>query len=181
MARSLNVILQRDVANLGDVGEIVAVRPGYARNFLIPQGFALLASKRSVNELEHQKRVTEHRKAKLREESEALAEKLNGLHLTIPVKAGEQDKLFGSVGTRDIARALVEAGHDIHHRAIKLEEPIKQLGQYDVTVRLQADVLTQVKVLVVPMSAEAIQEEEEDDAEEAVVGVAADFRPLDDF
>ncbi len=180
MARTLNVILQRDVANLGEVGEILPVRPGYARNYLIPQKMALLASKRSVNELEHQKKLTEHRKQQLRGESQGLAAKIHDLHPTIPAKAGEQDKLFGSVGTRDIAKALADAGHDISHRSIKLEEPIKQLGQFQVKVRLQAEVLTQIQVLVVPASAEEVVEDI-DDTEEAVVGMAPDFKSLDYF
>ena len=89
MARNVNVILQRDVAILGLVGDIVGVRPGYARNFLIPQQLALLASKRSVNELEHQKRLTEHRKSQLRQESEGLSNQLRALSLTISARVGE--------------------------------------------------------------------------------------------
>jgi large subunit ribosomal protein L9 len=177
MARTVNVILQRDVANLGHVGEIVPVKPGYARNFLLPQKLALLASKRSVAELEHQKRVTEHRKGTLRKESEAQAATLKDLQLTIPAKAGEQDKLFGSVGARDIAKALADAGHEIPHRSIKLAEPIKTLGQFAVDVRLQADVLAKIKVLIVPESADAVVEEV-DDADEAVVGTAPEFKSL---
>ena len=178
MARTLNVILQRDVEQLGVVGDIVPVKLGYARNYLIPQKLALLASKRSVAELEHQKRITEHQKAKLKSESQGLAEKVNGLTLTIPAKAGEQDKLFGSVGTHDIAKALKDAGHSISHRAVKLEEPIKSLGKVPVKVRLQADVYAEINILVVPMSAEDMVEEI-DDAEEAIMGVAADFLPLE--
>lgn len=178
MARSVNVILQADVGNLGQVGEIVAVKPGFARNFLIPQQKALLASKRSVRELEHQKRLTEHRKGLLKKESEALAAQVKGLTLTITAKAGEHDKLFGSIGTRDIAKAMADAGHEVPHRNIKLAEPIKALGTYTVDVRLQADVMAQVKVLVVPQSAEEAVEEI-DDAEEAVVGMAPEFRPYD--
>lgn len=178
MARTLNVILQRDVEQLGVVGDIVPVKLGFARNYLIPQKLALLASKRSVAELAHQKRITEHQKIKLRAESQQMAEKVNGLTLTITAKAGEQDKLFGSVGSHDIAKALRDAGHNISHRAVKLEEPIKSLGQYPVKVRLQADVFAEIKILVVPQSAEDMVEEI-DDAEDAVMGVAADFRPLE--
>jgi len=178
MARTVPVILQEDVDNLGLVGEVVSVRPGYARNFLLPQGKALMSSKRSARLMEHQKRVTEHRKLKLREESDKLAAELSQVQVTIPARAGEQDKLFGSVGARDIAKGLAEAGHDISHRSIKLADPIKALGLFPIDVRLQADVVATIKVLVVPESAkDAI--EEEDDAEEAVVGVAPEFRPLD--
>ncbi|MBN2358117.1 MAG: 50S ribosomal protein L9 [Deltaproteobacteria bacterium] len=177
MARTVQVILQEDVANLGQVGEIVGVRPGYARNYLLPQRKALVADKRSVRAFEHQKRLTEHRKLKLRTESEKLAGDLKQVSVTIPAKAGEQDKLFGSVGARDIARALTGLGYPLSHRSVKLAEPIKALGQYSVDVRLQADVMTQVKVLVVPESAEQSMTEV-DDAEEAVVGVAPDFKSL---
>lgn len=178
MARTVPVILQEDVSNLGQVGDVVTVRPGFARNYLLPQGKALVASKRSVRELEHQKRLTEHRKLKLRADSQKLAEQLSQVQITIPARAGEQDKLFGSVGVRDIAKGLAVAGHALSHRAIKLAEPIKALGLYSVDVRLQADVVAQIKVLVVPESA-ADTVEEVDDAEEAVVGVAPEFRSLD--
>lgn len=180
MARTVQVILQEDVANLGHVGEIVAVRPGFANNFLIPQHKALVASKRSVHELEHQRRQTEHRKLKLRAESESLSKVLAGVQVTIPARAGEHDKLFGSVGARDIAAALASQGHVISHRAIKLGEPIKALGQFQVDVRLQAEVIAKIKVLVVPESAEQAAEEV-DDAEEAVTGVAPEFKSLDYF
>ena len=178
MARTVPVILQEDVIHLGQVGEVVSVRPGYARTFLLPQGKALMASKRSVRLLDHQTRVTEHRKLKLRSDSEQLAKELADVQVTIPARAGEQDKLFGSVGVRDIAKALAEAGHDISHRSIKLTDPIKALGLFPIDVRLQADVVATIKVLVVPESAQDAVEEEED-AEDAVVGVAPEFRSLD--
>ena len=178
MAHMVSVILQADVPNLGQVGEIVSVRPGFARNFLLPKKMALVASKRNVHELDHQKRVTEHRKLQLREESNTLAGQLTGVQVTIPARAGEQDKLFGSIGTRDISKALRMVGHDISHRSIKLADPIKALGSFDVDVRLQADVMAKIKVLIVPESAaEAV--DEEDDAVDAVVGTAPEFRPLD--
>jgi large subunit ribosomal protein L9 len=177
MARTVQIILQEDVANLGQVGEIVGVRPGYARNFLLPQRKALVADKRSVRAFEHQKRLTDHRKLKLKAESEKLAGELKQVSVTIAAKAGDQDKLFGSISARDIARALTDLGHTINHRSVKLAEPIKALGQYTVDVRLQADVMTQVKVLIVPESAEQAVAEV-DDAEEAVMGVAPDFKSL---
>lgn len=180
MGRMVSVILQEDVPNLGQVGEIVSVRPGFACNFLLPQHKALVASKRSVSELAHQKRLTEHRKQQLKSESQSRAEVLNKVQVSIPAKAGENEKLFGSVGTRDIARALEMVGHHVSHRSIKLEEPIKQLGSVQVPIRLQADVMATIKVLIVPESADEVTEEDED-VEEAVVGTAPEFRSLDYF
>jgi large subunit ribosomal protein L9 len=138
----------------------------------------MVSSKRSVRELEHQKKLTEHRKLKLRGESQAQANLLSSVQVTIAARVGEQDKLFGSISARDISKALSDLGHNISHRSIKLAEPLKTLGQFPVDVRLQADVVTQIKVLIVPESASA-QVDEIDDAEEAVFGVAPEFKPLD--
>ena len=148
MAQNVPVILARDVPNLGRVGELVNVRPGYARNYLVPQGLALPASPKRVTFFEHQKKLIEHKRRLLKGESEKKAKEMSGVQVTITAKIGEQNKLFGSITSRDISKALQAIGHPIHHRDIKLAEPIKTLGIHTVDVRLEADVAAQVKVIV---------------------------------
>ena len=150
MAQNVPVILARDVANLGKIGELVNVRPGYARNFLIPNGLALPASPKRVAFFEHQKRVIDHKRRMLRAESEKKAKEMSSVQVTITAKVGDQNKLFGAVTGRDISKALMAIGHNIHHKDIKLAEPIKTLGMHTVDVRLEADVSAQVKVIVAP-------------------------------
>ena len=145
----MQVILQRDVPNLGLVGEVVNVKPGFARNYLVPKGLALVADPKAVRQWEHAKQLTEHAKRKAATEAQGRAAALSGVDLTFPVRVGEQDKLFGSVTSRDIARGLVALGHPVDSRRIVLEEPIKALGVYQVPVKLTAGVTAEVKVWVV--------------------------------
>lgn len=145
----MQVILQRDVPNLGLVGEVVNVKPGFARNYLVPKGLALVADPKAVRQWEHAKQLTEHAKRKAAAEAQGRATVLNGVDLTFPVRVGEQDKLFGSVTSRDIARGLVALGHPVDSRRIVLDEPIKALGVYQVPVKLTAGVTAEVKVWVV--------------------------------
>lgn len=164
MAQDVKVILQEDVDNLGQVGEIVSVRPGFARNFLLPRKKALIASMASIRQLEHQKRLTEKRKSQLQAESMELAKKMADVQVTISAKVGEQDKLFGSITSKDIAAELVKQGFSITHRSVKMDEAIKTVGTHKVDVRLQAGVMAQVKVWVVPENpppvvAEKVEEE----------------------
>lgn len=155
MAQNVPVILARDVANLGRVGELVNVRPGYARNYLVPTGLALPASPKRVAFFEHQKKVIEHKRRQLRGDSEKKAKEMSGVQVALSVKVGEQGKIFGAITARDISRALTAQGHPIHHKDIKLAEPIKSVGIHTVDVRLEADVNAQVKVIV---SAEIVAE-----------------------
>jgi large subunit ribosomal protein L9 len=164
MAQNVPVILARDVANLGRVGELVNVRPGYARNYLVPSGLALPASPKRVAFFEHQKKIIEHKRRLLRSESEKKAKDIAQVQVTISAKIGEQNKLFGSITSRDISRALKAIGTDIHHRDIKLAEPIKTLGVHTVDVRLEADVAAQIKVIV---AAEVVETPVEPVVEEA--------------
>jgi len=173
MAQNVQVILARDVANLGRLGELVNVRPGYARNFLIPQNLAMPASPKRVAQFEHQKRVVEHKRRVLRAESEKKAKSMAGLAVTITAKVGEQNKLFGSITGRDISKALTAIGHAIHHKDIKLEEPIRAIGTYTLDVRLEADVTTQVKVIVAPEVVETPAAAETEEAAEAPAAEAA--------
>jgi large subunit ribosomal protein L9 len=165
MAQNVSVILARDVANLGRLGELVSVRPGYARNFLIPQALALPASAKRVAQFDHQKKVIEHKRRILRAESEKKAKEMAGVVVTLTAKVGEQNKLFGSITGRDISKALAAIGHTIHHKDIKLEEPIRSVGTFTLDVRLEADVNSQIKVVIAPDLSE--QERNAADAAEA--------------
>ena len=145
----MKVILQEDVTNLGKVGAVVTVADGYGRNFLLPRGLALLAAERNTRRLDHQKRVTEHKRAKMEAEAKAVAEKLAGTAVSIKRQAGEEDKLFGAVTNRDIAEALEAEGFKIDRRDIMLEEPIHTIGVFHVPVKLALGVKAEVKVYVI--------------------------------
>jgi large subunit ribosomal protein L9 len=171
MAANVHVILARDVANLGRVGDLVQVRPGYSRNFLVPQGLALPASPKRVAEFAHKKRLIEHQRSKLRAVSEQRAQQISQIAVTLLAKVGEQGKLFGSITSRDISRALEEQGHPIHHRDIRLDNPLRSVGLHLVDVRLEADVTTQIKVVVAPD--ETLEAPEAVDAPEAKAAAEA--------
>ena len=146
----MKVILREDVYNLGKSGELVTVKDGYARNFLLPRNLALLASAANVHQLEHEKKVIELRQAKLKGAAAEEAKKLEGVKVTIKRKVGEQDKLFGSVTTLDISDALTGQGIKLDRRQIHLAEPIKTTGSFEVEVRLHPEVPAKIKVDVVP-------------------------------
>jgi large subunit ribosomal protein L9 len=146
---SLQVILNDHVPNLGQVGDIVEVANGYARNYLIPRNLAIVASARNVKQFEHTKRVVAAKRAKALQNADAQAKVLNNLALTIARQVGEEDKLFGSVTNRDIADALIKEGHSVDRRNITLEKPIKSLGVYPVEVKLMGGVKAEVQVFVV--------------------------------
>jgi len=145
----MQVILTQDVANLGKAGELVAVKPGYGRNFLIPNGLAVTASLQNKQRLDHDKAVIAKKVAKERATSQSLADRLNGMTLQFERLVGEDEKMFGSVGARDIADQLKRANLDIDHRWIELDQPKKALGKYEVQVRLQAGVVATLKFWVV--------------------------------
>ncbi len=145
----MKVILREDVEKLGKAGDIVKVADGYGRNFLIPKRLAVQADVRNLKALEHDRRVIESRAKKARKSAEELGGKLTSLSLTIPAKAGEEGKLFGAVTSRDIARALEEAGVPVDRKMVLLEEPIKQIGEYKVRVKAGADIAPEVSVRVV--------------------------------
>jgi large subunit ribosomal protein L9 len=145
----MKVILKSDVERLGKTGDVVNVAVGYARNYLFPQGKALEASARNMEVIEVEKKNVAKTQERKKSESEALAEKLEQLSLTISKQAGENDKLFGTVTAMEIAGALEKEGQVIDKRKIMLEEPIKTLGIYSIPIRLHAEVTAQVKVWVV--------------------------------
>ncbi|MDP2166901.1 MAG: 50S ribosomal protein L9 [Thermodesulfovibrionales bacterium] len=145
----MKVILKDDIKSVGKMGEVVSVADGYARNFLIPKGFAVGASTRNIKALEHEKRVIEAGAKKVRQGARLLSEKISSMTLTVKAKAGEEDKLFGSITTMDIADALKAEGVTVDRRKIVIEEPIKRLGGYTVTVKLHTDEAPELKIQVV--------------------------------
>ncbi len=145
----MEVILKEDILNLGKMGEVVRVRDGYVRNYLLPRGLVLIADKKTLKTFEHQKRVVESQKDRVVKQAQILADKLAQISLTMPVKAGEEGKLFGSVTNIDIEKALKTKGFDVDRRKIQLAQPIKVLGDYEVPVRFTSDVTANVKVSVV--------------------------------
>jgi large subunit ribosomal protein L9 len=147
---AMQVILTKDVANLGKAGELVSVKPGYGRNYLVPNGFAVSATAQNVHRLEHDKRVIAKKVAKAQAAAASTAEKINKITLQFDRAVGEDDKMFGSVTARDLAEKLEKAGVDgIDHRAIQLDQPVKALGKYEATVKLEAGVTAALKFYVV--------------------------------
>ncbi len=150
MARqTVQVVLRDDVENLGRSGELVRVKPGYARNYLLPRGLAAVATHGNVAQIEHEKKVAIARASKLRQAAQGRASELASVTVEIAAQAGENQKLFGSVGPRDIAQALAQKGFEVDRRKVALAEPIKELGEYDVPVKLGYEVNATVKVRVV--------------------------------
>jgi large subunit ribosomal protein L9 len=145
----MKVILREDVQGLGRSGELVEVRDGYGRNFLLPRGLAMQASDRNLRQLDHDKRVISARQAKLRAAAGDIAAALGRADVRIGRKVGEQEKLYGSVTALDIAEALQAKGVKIDRRLISLQEPIRALGSYEVEVKLHSEVVGKVKVEVV--------------------------------
>ena len=170
----MNVILCGDVENLGTVGQKVTVADGYARNYLIPRKLAVPVDAASAKQIEHELRIIRKREERRRAELTALARQIEGLTLEFEMRAGEHDKLFGSVTTAMIAEKLAEAGFEVSRKTIELAEPIKALGIYTVTVRLAGGIAANVKVWVKGLEGELTTETEpeevgtadEDDDEE---------------
>jgi large subunit ribosomal protein L9 len=150
----MQVILRDDMDNLGKSGEVVNVKPGYARNYLLPRGLAIKATATDVARVEHEKRVIAARTAKLAKETQAEADKLSAVAVSIARAVGEEDKLYGSVTSRDIAEALREKGVTVDAKKIHLDEPIKALGMVEVQVKLGRGVNATIKVWVVKQEKE---------------------------
>ena len=145
----MKLILRSDVENLGSLGEIVHVRVGYARNYLIPKGLAMLVTPGNLKAFETERAKLEKRMAKIRSEAQDLAGQIEALEVSIPVRVGEGDKLYGSVTAAMIAEAASAAGVEIDRRKIRLDQPIKALGSYTLPVKTHADVVAELKVSVV--------------------------------
>ena len=144
----VDLILRTDVDNLGSAGEVVHVRAGYARNYLIPQGLALEATEGNRRRFEEERRQTSCTAEREKVHAEDLASELEGVSLTFTVRAGEEGRLFGSVTNADISEALEKEGHHVDRRDIVLEEPIKELGVYTVPLRLHAEVEPEIRIWV---------------------------------
>lgn len=145
----MRLILKNEVPHLGDAGDIVTVRPGYGRNYLIPRGLGIPASEGSVKQLEHQKRVADAIRRRELAGSKLLAEKIGGLAISIRREAGDDDRLFGSVTNRDIVEALAAEGVEVDRRAVQLEENIRNIGLFTVPVRLHRQVTANLRVYVI--------------------------------
>jgi large subunit ribosomal protein L9 len=148
MASHINVVLTEDLANLGKTGDLVRVRPGYGRNYLIPRGLAIGATAENVSRIKHEKTVAEAKNAKVKAEAGDLAQKLSAVKITIERPVGEGNRLYGSVTSRDIEEALAAQGFVVDRRRIAVE-PIKALGAHPVTIRLATSISATVEVNVV--------------------------------
>lgn len=148
----VQVILSEDVHALGDAGEIVSVKPGFARNFLIPLGKAMPATAERVHQVEHQQRVISEKLAKELTDLESVKAKLDAIEIEIEAQAGEEGKLFGSVTAQNLADLLAEKGLKVDRRKIVLSEAIKTTGEHTVAIRLRSDVVAEFKVTVTAAS-----------------------------
>jgi len=145
----MKVILKENVESLGTTGDTLKVADGYARNFLIPRGLAIEASNKNIKTLEHEKRLIAQKREREKKKAESLLEKFSNIICTIPKRIGEQDKLFGSVTTRDIEKSLREQGIEIERKDIILEELIKSLGEFPVKIKLFPEVTAEIMVSVI--------------------------------
>jgi len=146
----MEIILKETIPSLGKAGDMVKVANGYARNFLLPKGKAIFADKKNMSQIERQQASILNKAARERDEFDALAVKLGSLEISIPVRVGELDRLYGSVTNLDIANVIESQGYSIDRKKIQLDEPIKTLGEFEVPVKLSPDVKAVVKVNVVP-------------------------------
>lgn len=145
---SVNIILQENVDGLGVIGDLVSVKPGYARNYLVPKGLALVANERNVKEMEHQKRQLSRKLEKATKDAEAIKSRIEAVRCEFTQRASEEGKLFGSVTSMDLGEKLQAAGIEIDRKKIQLAEPIKSLGEHVVSIKLDAGVVAELKVAV---------------------------------
>lgn len=145
----MEVILREDIKTLGKAGELVKVKPGYARNFLLPKGLAYEATEGNRKRIMAESKAREARAAEESGEARAMASKLSNVSLNLTRKAGEGDRLFGSITAQDLADALTAQGHTVDKRRIELEHPIKTVGQHTVSIRLHPDVTAEIRLMVV--------------------------------
>jgi len=153
----MDVILTENVKDLGSIGEVVKVKPGYARNYLVPQGLAVVANASNLSELEHHKRQLSRKAEKLSQEAAAIKNRIEAVECTFVHKASEEGKLFGSVTSADIADALAEKSIEVDRRKILLDQPIKTLGLHEVEIKINAGVNAMVKVNVASEEGEAAE------------------------
>jgi large subunit ribosomal protein L9 len=149
---SMKVILKQNVDSLGKAGDLIKVADGYARNFLVPKGLAAEANSRNLKVFEHEKQRILQQAEKIQKQAEEAAARLSAVTCTIVRRVGEQEKLFGSVGAKDVEEALASQGIEIDKKSVLLEEPIKALGEFPVRIKLSAGVTGEIKVVVVAES-----------------------------
>ena len=159
---AVKLILTQSVHNLGEAGDVVSVKPGYARNFLLPQGKAIHATESRVKELEHHRRIVAEKAAKELKDLRGRKDQLEAQTLEISARAGEGGRLFGSVTSAQIAELLAARGFEIDRRRIDLREGIKQIGEHTVPVKLHRDVVARIKIHVVAIEGAPPQEDEEE-------------------
>ena len=152
----MDVILTENVKNLGTIGEVVKVKPGYGRNFLVPQGLAVEASEAKLKEVEHHKRQLNRKAEKLSQEAADVKARIEAVECTFVHKASEEGKLFGSVTSMEIAESLAAQGIEIDRRKILLEQPIKELGEHSIDIKLNAGVNAIVKINVISEDAQPV-------------------------
>lgn len=155
----MKLILRADVENLGSLGDVVEVKPGYGRNYLLPQGLAMVASPANLKVFEQERNKLQARMDALRAEARGLSARLEALEVVIPMHVGENDKLYGSVTSTIIGDAIAALGVEVDHRRILMDAPIRSLGEHPVRVRLHADVIAVVPVKVVSDHQPAAEEE----------------------
>lgn len=145
----MKVILMEDIKKIGMMGQIVDVADGFARNYLVPKGLAVEANTKNIRSVEHEKKIVHEKARKVKDSAQDISSKISAMTITIKAKSGEEGKLFGSVTTMDIAEALHSEGIEIDKKRISLEEPIKRLGSYSVSVKLHPEVSVQLNIQVI--------------------------------
>lgn len=146
---TMKVILKEEIKTLGKVGDVVQVKPGFARNYLIPKGMAVEATPSNMKVIVHEAKIAEIRSQKAKKEAQSLADRLSKVSVTASVQVGEEDRVFGAVTSQDIANLLQESGFEIDKKRILLEEPIKALGVFEVPIKVHSEVEAKIKVWVV--------------------------------
>ena len=144
----MNVILTENISSLGEIGQVVKVAPGFARNYLLPKGLAMAATGTNIRELDHKKRILAQKKEKVRQEMLSLAGKLNQVKIVLRRKVAEDDKLYGSVSAMDVWSALTEQGFELSRKSVQLEQPVKTLGETSVPVRVDSQITATVTLRV---------------------------------
>lgn len=157
----MEVVLTEDVVGLGDIGEKVKVRPGYARNFLVPRGLAVEIGTTGAKEAAHRMRQLETKRNRMKGDAQSVASKLEAAVIAVSLRVGKGGRVFGSLSSRDIANKLLELGFELDRRRIQLLEPIKRVGEHKVKVKLHPEVLAELKIVVTALEATKEQEQQE--------------------
>lgn len=147
-SHKMKVILTENVESVGQIGDLLNVAPGFARNFLLPKGLAMEATGKNVRELEHKKRMLAQKREQHRQEMLSVAEKLNAVTITERRKVSEEDKLYGSVTAADIEKSLEDMGFNIPRKAIIVDQPLKQIGEFTVPIRIEATITANIRVVI---------------------------------